>query len=246
MPWVWQGRFRGSSNTQIVPSACTQPTAVLLSSRRQNGRSSYAHSANGHILVHSECNDEFKYLEEGEQIIVRRAQRSNRQKQTKPSPHVRGTACDVRSSDGRPPGCHIGGGLQINPMRLGNGEYRERDRDIGATRANLRRLGTVSCDEAPELCNSDGPGAGVSLLFRRAGHAATKPLGFAPGVTNLFAQARELGGHLNNDKCDHGYWPAFEYRRPICRSASSERCCSPWLAMYPSTTRPARRSLESR
>ena len=58
---------------------------------------------------------------------------------------------------------------------------------------------SASCDEALELWNSDG-----GLLFRGAGKAATKPLGFAPGLTNLFAKMHELVGYLDQDESDHG------------------------------------------
>jgi hypothetical protein len=53
------------------------------------------------------------------------------------------------------------------------------------------------------------------LLLRRTGKAATKPPGFAPGLTNHSAETGESGGHLNDDECDHFYWPALASKRPI-------------------------------
>ena len=57
--------------------------------------------------------------------------------------------------------------------------------------------------------------ATTGLLFRRTGHAAAKPLGFAPGGANVFAKIREPGGYLDDDECEHDYRPALESKRPI-------------------------------
>ena len=65
----------------------------------------------------------------------------------------------------------------------------------------------------PKLARGQTRPAG--LLFRGAAKAAAKPLGFVPGLTNVFPDTGKLGCHLDDDECDHDYCHALESRRLI-------------------------------
>jgi hypothetical protein len=53
------------------------------------------------------------------------------------------------------------------------------------------------------------------LLVRWAAEGATKPLRFAPRLTNTGPKTSELGCYVDDDECDHGYWPALTIKRLI-------------------------------
>jgi hypothetical protein len=52
-------------------------------------------------------------------------------------------------------------------------------------------------------------------LLGWTGKGTTEPLSFVPNVTNLSAEASELVCDLQDEKCDHGYWPPLKIRRSI-------------------------------
>jgi len=54
-----------------------------------------------------------------------------------------------------------------------------------------------------------------SLLVHWTAEGATKPLRFAPRLTNTVAKTSELGRYVDDDECDHGYWPALTIKRLI-------------------------------
>lgn len=78
------------------------------------------------------------------------------------------------------------------------------------------------------------------LLLDRTGEAAAKALRFAPRLPNIVAEAGEPGCCMDEDECEHGYFPALTIKRLIWRSALSDSRCNPWSATYRSTTRVAR------
>ena len=83
------------------------------------------------------------------------------------------------------------------------------------------------------------------LLVHWAGKGATKMLRFAPRCTNLAAKTGEPGRQVHEEECDHDRRLVLTSKPLICRSASSDSFCSPWVAIYCSTTRSARRWLAS-
>ena len=53
------------------------------------------------------------------------------------------------------------------------------------------------------------------LLVHWTAEGATKPLRLAPRLTNTVAKTSELGRHVDDDECDHGYRPALTIKRLI-------------------------------
>ncbi len=53
------------------------------------------------------------------------------------------------------------------------------------------------------------------LLVHWTAEGATKPLRLAPRLTNTVAKTSEFGRYVDDDECDHGYWPAFTSKRLI-------------------------------
>ena len=53
------------------------------------------------------------------------------------------------------------------------------------------------------------------LFLDWAGKGATKALRFAPRLTDLVPKTSEFGRYVDDDECDHGYWPAFTSKRLI-------------------------------
>ena len=67
----------------------------------------------------------------------------------------------------------------------------------------------------PKLARGQTKRDHARLLFGGAGETATKPLGFAPRLTNLFPETGKPGCYLDDKECDHGYRHVLESRRLI-------------------------------
>ena len=106
------------------------------------------------------------------------------------------------------------------------------------------------CDQAGALCvpfenETRIVPTRLWLFLDRTSQAAAKALHFTPCLANIVAETSDPGCYVDDDECEHGYFPALTIKRLIWRSASSESFCSPWSAMYCSTTRVARCRLAS-
>ena len=53
------------------------------------------------------------------------------------------------------------------------------------------------------------------LLVHWTAEGTTKPLRLAPRLTNTVAKTSELGRYVDDEECDHGYWPALTIKRLI-------------------------------
>jgi len=53
------------------------------------------------------------------------------------------------------------------------------------------------------------------LLLDWAGKGAAKALRFAPRLTDVVPKTSEPGCQVNDDECDHDYWPGLTSRRLI-------------------------------
>jgi hypothetical protein len=53
------------------------------------------------------------------------------------------------------------------------------------------------------------------LLVHWTAEGATKPLRLAPCLTNTVPKTGELGRYVDDDECDHGYWPPLTIKRLI-------------------------------
>jgi len=53
------------------------------------------------------------------------------------------------------------------------------------------------------------------LLVHWTAEGTTKPLRLAPRLTNTGPKTGELGRYVDDDECDHGYWPALTIKRLI-------------------------------